>query len=79
VEIIAELMIKETGKSEEEAVKRVNDSLYGLAFYLFTNDGSRMFRIAEALEYGIIGINEVLPTVEQAPFEGNKESGVFRV
>jgi succinate-semialdehyde dehydrogenase/glutarate-semialdehyde dehydrogenase len=79
VEIIAELMIKETGKVEEKAIKRTNDSLWGLAFYFFKNDGSRMFRIAEALEYGIVGINEVLPIVAQAPFEGNKESGVFRV
>lgn len=65
-------------ETEEEAVQRANDTEYGLASYVFTRDLSRMFRVAEALEYGIVGINDPLPTVAQAPFGGLKESGVGR-
>ncbi|MDR7076046.1 succinate-semialdehyde dehydrogenase/glutarate-semialdehyde dehydrogenase [Neobacillus niacini] len=67
-----------TFKTEEEAIKYANDTIYGLASYIFTNDGSRMFRVPEKLEYGIVGINDPLPTVAQAPFGGVKESGVGR-
>lgn len=64
--------------SEEEVIDRANSSQYGLASYMFTKDISRMFRVSEALEYGIVGINDPLPTVAQAPFGGVKESGVGR-
>ncbi|MED4582522.1 NAD-dependent succinate-semialdehyde dehydrogenase [Brevibacillus choshinensis] len=67
-----------TFDTEEEVIQRANDTVYGLASYLFTKDGSRMFRVAEQLEYGIVGINDALPTVAQAPFGGVKESGVGR-
>lgn len=64
--------------TEEEAITRANSSQYGLASYIFTRDISRMYRVSEALEYGIVGINDPLPTVAQAPFGGVKESGVGR-
>lgn len=67
-----------TFETEEEAVRYANNTEYGLASYIYTKDGSRMFRVAEALEYGIVGINDSLPTVAQAPFGGIKESGVGR-
>ncbi|MDU2240860.1 MAG: NAD-dependent succinate-semialdehyde dehydrogenase [Paenibacillus sp.] len=65
-------------ETEAEAVKKANDTEYGLASYVFTRDLSRMIRIAEKLEYGIVGINDPLPTVAQAPFGGIKESGIGR-
>jgi succinate-semialdehyde dehydrogenase/glutarate-semialdehyde dehydrogenase len=62
-------------ENEAEAIKRANDSLYGLSAYAFTRDMGRMFRLAESLEAGIIGINDGLPTTTQAPFGGVKQSG----
>ncbi len=67
-----------TFETEEEVIRYANDTVYGLASYVYTKDGSRMFRVAEALDYGIVGINDALPTVAQAPFGGIKESGVGR-
>jgi succinate-semialdehyde dehydrogenase/glutarate-semialdehyde dehydrogenase len=61
--------------TEAEAVQKANDSPYGLSAYAFTRDLGRMFRMAEALEAGIIGINDGLPTVSHAPFGGVKQSG----
>src|SRR5699024_4705912 len=65
-------------KTEEEAIEKANNSPYGLASYMYTKDGSRMVRVSEALEYGIVGVNDPLPTVAQAPFGGVKESGLGR-
>lgn len=65
-------------ETEEEVIKRANSSEYGLASYIFTKDASRIVRVSEALEYGIVGINDPLPTVAQAPFGGIKESGIGR-
>jgi succinate-semialdehyde dehydrogenase / glutarate-semialdehyde dehydrogenase len=65
-------------ETEEEVIHKANDTEFGLASYVFTQNLSRMFRVAEALEYGIVGINDPLPTVAQAPFGGVKESGVGR-
>jgi succinate-semialdehyde dehydrogenase/glutarate-semialdehyde dehydrogenase len=65
-------------KTEEEAIERANSSDYGLASYIFTKDASRMVRVSEALDYGIVGLNDPLPTVAQAPFGGVKESGIGR-
>lgn len=65
-------------ETEEEVIQKANDTEFGLASYVFTQNLSRMFRVAEALEYGIVGINDPLPTVAQAPFGGVKESGVGR-
>jgi succinate-semialdehyde dehydrogenase / glutarate-semialdehyde dehydrogenase len=63
---------------EEEAVSMANDTVYGLASYLYTRDVSRALRVAEALDFGIIGINDINPTSPSVPFGGIKESGVGR-
>ncbi|WP_137177815.1 NADP-dependent succinate-semialdehyde dehydrogenase [Roseomonas sp. AR75] len=65
-------------KTEEEAVKLANDSEFGLAAYFYARDVGRIFRVAEALESGIIGINEGIISTEVAPFGGVKESGLGR-
>ena len=67
-----------TFKTEEEVVKRANDTIYGLAAYLFTTDLSRGIRVAEKLDYGVVGLNDGGPSVAQAPFGGFKQSGVGR-
>jgi succinate-semialdehyde dehydrogenase/glutarate-semialdehyde dehydrogenase len=64
--------------TEEEAVRLANDTPYGLAAYFFTRDLGRCWRVAEALEYGIVGVNEGLTSTEIAPFGGFKESGIGR-
>ena len=64
--------------SEEEAVRIANDTPFGLAAYFFTRDMGRCWRVAEALEYGIVGVNEGLTSTEIAPFGGFKESGIGR-
>ncbi len=61
--------------TEAEAIAEANRSDYGLSAYAFTRDLSRMFRLAESLEAGVIGINDGLPTTTQAPFGGVKQSG----
>ncbi|WAH39212.1 NAD-dependent succinate-semialdehyde dehydrogenase [Alicyclobacillus dauci] len=61
--------------TEEEALRLANDTEYGLAAYAYTKDFGRITRVSEALEYGIVGINDPVPTVVQAPFGGVKESG----
>lgn len=67
-----------TFKEEEEAIKRANNSPYGLAAYVFTEKMSRIYRVTEGLDYGIIGVNDGSPSVAQAPFGGLKESGIGR-
>ncbi|HLT59249.1 MAG TPA: NAD-dependent succinate-semialdehyde dehydrogenase [Limnochordales bacterium] len=64
--------------TEAEAYARANDSRYGLAAYVFTQNLDRAIRAAEHLEYGIVGINEGLPSTAQVPFGGFKESGIGR-
>jgi len=64
--------------TEEEVIKMANDTPYGLASYLFTENISRCWRVSEALEYGMVGVNEGLLTSVQAPFGGIKESGMGR-
>jgi len=61
--------------SEEEAVAMANDTEFGLAAYFYTKDLGRIWRVGEALEYGIVGINEGIISNEMAPFGGVKESG----
>ncbi|HSU55286.1 MAG TPA: NAD-dependent succinate-semialdehyde dehydrogenase [Candidatus Dormibacteraeota bacterium] len=61
--------------TEEEAIREANNSPFGLSAYAFTRDLSRMFRLAEGLETGLLGINDGLPTATQAPFGGVKQSG----
>jgi succinate-semialdehyde dehydrogenase/glutarate-semialdehyde dehydrogenase len=62
-------------ETEAEAVRRANDTTYGLAAYVFTRDLSRAFRLMETLEAGMIGLNDGVPTATQAPFGGVKQSG----
>jgi succinate-semialdehyde dehydrogenase/glutarate-semialdehyde dehydrogenase len=64
--------------SVEEALRVANDTTYGLAAYVMTNDLRTAIRMAEGLEYGIIGINDTVPATAQCPFGGMKESGIGR-
>ena len=61
--------------TEEEGVQLANDTAHGLSAYAFTRDMSRVFRLAEHLEAGMIGVNDGLPTTSNAPFGGVKHSG----
>jgi succinate-semialdehyde dehydrogenase/glutarate-semialdehyde dehydrogenase len=65
-------------KTEEEAIRLANDTEFGLASYFYGRDIGRVWRVAEALDYGIVGINEGLISTEIAPFGGVKESGLGR-
>jgi succinate-semialdehyde dehydrogenase/glutarate-semialdehyde dehydrogenase len=66
-------------ETEEEAIRRANDSVYGLAAYVYTRDAGRVVRVSEALEYGMVGVNDPGPAVAyQAPFGGMKQSGLGR-
>lgn len=67
-----------TFKTEEEGIRMANDSVYGLAAYVFTESLSRAIRVGEKLEFGIVGINDGAPSTAQAPFGGFKESGLGR-
>jgi succinate-semialdehyde dehydrogenase/glutarate-semialdehyde dehydrogenase len=64
--------------SEEEAIRTANDTPYGLAAYFYSRDVGRVWRVAEGLEYGIVGINTGFISTEVAPFGGMKESGIGR-
>ena len=64
--------------TEEEAIAMANDTEFGLAAYLYTRDLARSWRVSEALEYGIVGLNTGLISTEVAPFGGVKESGTGR-
>lgn len=64
--------------TEEEAIQMANDTEYGLASYFYSKDVARCWRVAEALECGMVGINEGLISTEVAPFGGVKESGLGR-
>lgn len=65
-------------KDEAEGVAMANDSEYGLASYFFSRDMARCWRVTEALEYGMVGVNTGLLSSEAAPFGGMKESGIGR-
>ena len=64
--------------TEEEVIAMANDTEFGLASYFYTRDIGRVWRVAEALDYGIVGINEGIISNEMAPFGGVKESGSGR-
>ena len=72
---LAPLFLFET---EDLAVQMANDTEYGLASYFYSRDIGRIWRVAEALEYGMVGINEGIISTEVAPFGGMKESGIGR-
>lgn len=65
-------------RTEEEAIAMANDTEFGLASYFYTRDLARSWRVAEKLEYGMVGINTGLISTDVAPFGGIKESGVGR-
>ncbi|VFR27317.1 Aldehyde dehydrogenase B [plant metagenome] len=65
-------------KDEAEAIALANDTEYGLAAYLYTRDSARVWRVGEALEYGMVGLNTGLISNEVAPFGGIKQSGLGR-
>ena len=62
----------------DEVIAKANDTEYGLAAYVLTNDLTAAFKMADGLEFGTIGINDPVPAVPQAPFGGLKESGMGR-
>ena len=64
--------------TEDEVIGMANDTPFGLAAYFYARDVGRCFRVAEALEYGIIGVNEGIISTEVAPFGGVKQSGLGR-
>jgi succinate-semialdehyde dehydrogenase / glutarate-semialdehyde dehydrogenase len=65
-------------ETEAEAIRQANDTPYGLAAYFYSRDLGRVWRVSEALEYGIVGINTGVISTEVAPFGGMKESGIGR-
>jgi len=65
-------------KTEDEAVAMANDTEFGLAAYFYSRDVGRCWRVAQALEYGIVGVNEGIISTEVAPFGGMKQSGIGR-
>lgn len=65
-------------RDEAEVIRLANDTRFGLASYFYTNELGQAFRVAEALEYGMVAINESLLSYEAAPFGGIKESGLGR-
>jgi succinate-semialdehyde dehydrogenase/glutarate-semialdehyde dehydrogenase len=65
-------------QSEADAIAMANDTEFGLAAYLYTRDLARSWRVSEAIEYGIVGLNTGIISTEVAPFGGVKESGVGR-
>jgi succinate-semialdehyde dehydrogenase/glutarate-semialdehyde dehydrogenase len=67
-----------TFKTQEEAIRLANGSPFGLAAYLWTADLRRAYQVSEALEFGIVGINDGVPSTPQAPFGGVKMSGIGR-
>lgn len=62
-------------RSEEEAIRMANDTPYGLASYVFTTESARVWRVCDALDFGMVGVNEGIISNEAAPFGGIKESG----
>ena len=65
-------------KDENEVIELANDTIFGLASYFYAKDLSRVYKVAEALEYGIVGVNTGIISTEVAPFGGVKQSGLGR-
>jgi succinate-semialdehyde dehydrogenase / glutarate-semialdehyde dehydrogenase len=77
-EIFGPVASIQTFKSEDEAIKRANDTEYGLVAYLYTKDLTRGLRVSEKLDFGMIGLNRGLVSDPAAPFGGTKQSGLGR-
>jgi succinate-semialdehyde dehydrogenase/glutarate-semialdehyde dehydrogenase len=77
-EIFGPVVALRTARDEADAIAQANDTDAGLVAYFYTRDGARQVRVAEALEAGMIGINEGLVSTAQAPFGGVKHSGLGR-
>ncbi len=77
-EIFGPVASIQTFKSEDEVIKRANDTEYGLVAYLYTGDLSRGMRVSEKLDFGMIGLNRGLVSDPAAPFGGMKQSGIGR-
>jgi succinate-semialdehyde dehydrogenase / glutarate-semialdehyde dehydrogenase len=77
-EIFGPVAAIQTFKSEDEVVRRANDTEYGLVAYLYTKDLSRGMRVSEKLDFGMIGLNRGLVSDPAAPFGGTKQSGLGR-
>lgn len=63
-------------KTDEDAIRLANDTEYGLAAYMYTNNMARIWKVSEALEYGMVGVNSMAIVAPQAPFGGWKQSGM---
>jgi succinate-semialdehyde dehydrogenase/glutarate-semialdehyde dehydrogenase len=77
-EIFGPVASIQTFKSEDEAIKRANDTEYGLVAYLYTKDLGRGMRVSEKLDFGMVGLNRGLVSDPAAPFGGTKQSGLGR-
>jgi succinate-semialdehyde dehydrogenase / glutarate-semialdehyde dehydrogenase len=77
-EIFGPVAAIQTFRSEDEVIRRANDTEYGLVAYLYTSDLSRGMRVSENLDYGMIGLNRGLVSDPAAPFGGTKQSGIGR-
>jgi succinate-semialdehyde dehydrogenase/glutarate-semialdehyde dehydrogenase len=77
-EIFGPVAAIQTFKSEEEVIRRANDTEYGLVAYLYTRDLARGMRVSEQLDFGMIGLNRGLVSDPAAPFGGMKQSGIGR-
>jgi succinate-semialdehyde dehydrogenase/glutarate-semialdehyde dehydrogenase len=67
-----------TFRTEEELIERANDTTFGLASYFYTKDYARIIRVSEALDYGLVGVNDAAGYTHEIPFGGLKESGLGR-
>lgn len=77
-EIFGPISAVSTFRNEEEVVRRANDTPFGLAAYVYTRDYARAWRVPEALEYGMVGVNTGMISTPVAPFGGVKQSGIGR-
>ena len=77
-EVFGPVMAVSTFSSIEEALQLANDTPYGLAGYVMTNDLTTATRVYEGLEFGIVGVNDMVPATAEAPFGGTKSSGFGR-
>jgi len=77
-EIFGPVVAIRTARDEADAIRLANDTDAGLVAYVYTRDGARQTRVTDALEAGMVGVNEGLVSTAQAPFGGIKQSGMGR-